>query len=642
MSTIKVSNIACSFENEPWETTYTRYLKTDTITFIGELRVEKNDLNDAIEKVSGDNFRVKSINDFFCSIHGTYILIVENENTITLLPCYSYPLFYLLEDINKEEKTITITNSEKLSLRNGFDSERFILRAASKHGFFIPKGMGSAVMDFLIPGMGMKIYKRTLEYDQFWILPIEKFAKRNDHNNAAIDIANDLVKEMKSYRYVPTKEPLTLQLSSGLDSALLLAAAISAGIKILPVNFHSPTFSQEYIGARNTANLFGMNLIELFRGPTIDRNIPFLYETDISSYLDQMSILLKTGSAMFILDNISLLAPYKFGYHYTIEGSSYPTQLCIQHETVYPKINRDFKGIYKLYKFQPKLNVEKRFRYSINYAIEKLVTENRLFRDEWGIEAFTPEVHPYYYEYLTPCFTGSFSGTGLVSKYFPLFRNNNDASDYFKSAIKMRGHDIINKIMFSRYFNESLQKANPLTAIQLQKIVAFINFAVFSNTKLYNYRKSGIVNQNRPGISSKILTTLLSICIDDQIVNYPKWHLFEAFKLLTGKEFFKVHRYTPFQNAAARIYCSFKYGKNNVIENFKQKYLNNKSVQEFIMKNSLSDLYVELTNSYLNDQAKKSLKIIEDLCKNSPSPSYWYKNHFLNSSLLFKATNKFN
>ena len=635
MSTIKISNETHVIEHDPWETVYDYNQKGRfRLQVIGEVRASSTKFKAAIGKLALNHSNLKSIHQFFCTISGTYVIFIGSTESITLIPCYSYPLFYILNEQIENNRTLVLTNLERAALSGGINAKRFVLRAASKQGFFIPKGIGAAVKDFLIPGMSMRISKDTLSYEQSWVFPLHRVAERTDHENAARDIANALVEEMSSYKLCKREKVTTLQLSSGLDSALLLAASRNADLDVTPVNFHTPISSQECIGAKQTAKFFGLNLLELLRGPS-KKGSPFTKDTDISNYLESMAGLLKTGSPMFILDDMSLLAPYHFGNHCSIEGSSYPTQLCIQHNTTYPVINRNINKLINFYRFDPKIGHDQRKKYSLRFARQKLNSFKEPKVDKWKISESWHYIHPFYWEYLEPCFTGSFKGDGLTSKYFPSLSCGIDIDPIFYDAALDRGKDFIEKILLSNYVKSILEKPDPLSAVKIYKIIAFVNMAVFANAKLYNYRASGIMNQQRPGLSSNILNLLQTICIDDVIVNYPKWHLFRAFELLAGKSFFHIHSYVPFKKYMVQKFYYYKYGRNRVKANLKTQYINNKSVQSFIKKEDIWNRYQNLKRISIDcPRASKALELIESICRNNIVAQYWYLNHTMNTAFL--------
>ena len=50
-----------------------------------------------------------------------------------------------------------------------------------------------------------------------------------------------------------------------------------------------------------------------------------------------------------------------------------------------------------------------------------------------------------------------------------------------------------------------------------------------------------MLSQYRPGLSSNILSILLSVEINEKLVFYPKWHIFRAFEIIS-KKFFELTR----------------------------------------------------------------------------------------------------
>ena len=76
--------------------------------------------------------------------------------------------------------------------------------------------------------------------------------------------------------------------------------------------------------------------------------------------------------------------------------------------------------------------------------------------------------------------------------------------------------------------------------MKLNKIFSFINNISNSASKLFNYRKGNVLSQYRPGLSSNILSILLSVELNEKLVFYPKWHIFRAFEIISKKNFFEL------------------------------------------------------------------------------------------------------
>ena len=152
-----------------------------------------------------------------------------------------------------------------------------------------------------------------------------------------------------------------------------------------------------------------------------------------------------------------------------------------------------------------------------------------------------------------------------------------------------------------------------------------------------NYRKAGIMNQYRPGISSSMLPLLHSICIDDKIVNYPKWHLFRSFELLAGKSFFKINKHVPITKTISYTRSVLKHGKYHTRNNIRNILLNNKDFQSFCKNKDLQYYYKIIENSCMNDKNfRVTYDIIKAKCEHNQPTNFWFTNHFLNTSFLYK------
>ncbi|MFP4400482.1 MAG: hypothetical protein ACLFPQ_01250, partial [Candidatus Woesearchaeota archaeon] len=334
----------------------------------------------------------------------------------------------------------------------------------------------------------------------------------------------------------------------------------------------------ESLCAGQMASFFKLKLTKICKGP-VEENKMFSRKTNINKYLNKVKQLLKTGSGTFILDEVTLLANYKFGYHTNLEGSAYPTALCIAHLTEYPSNRKP--------KFDPRSNSDRRFFYSKVY-IQKRLNQNPK-KDNWNIKSKYPKIHPYYYEFLEPVFYGFIDAN--YKKLFPDLPEDYKLRNRLNKALQKRGYSIIGKILKSEYFKTNIKKPSVNTAMKLMKIVVYINNSNWAACKLFNYRKGDIFSTYRPGLGSKILIDLLSVEVNEILTNYPKWHLFKAFEILAGKDFFKIHRRKKIMMLKT-LFEIILHKINNLcrtqkVYKLRNEIIVNKSVKKFIKQNQI-------------------------------------------------------
>ncbi|MGM0520213.1 MAG: hypothetical protein ACQERD_11305 [Campylobacterota bacterium] len=607
---IEFTNRAVSIYKETFEDDINLSRGGKSIKIVGDIRASKEDINFLFShKIDFDE---KFIQYFFEEVSGEYIILIESHQYKQLFLSYSCPQFY----IAKKKNTLFLSQNESY-FKSDFDQDRLLLRMLSNQGLFVPKGVFTKVEDYLLPGMSMVVDNSTLEYKQSWIIPIDRFATKADHEKNASSIAEGFCKEVESYRKFSSNK-ITLQLSAGIDSALILSAAKTQKLEIEPINFRPSNRPGESVNAKQTAKYFGYELTELFQGPVKEKNV-FTRSTDVSDYLQSMEKLLKTGSGMFILDHISLLAGYRYNYHTSLEGSSYPTALCLTHHTSYPNL---FKP-----KFEPKKNSQQRYYYSVQYLEKRVIGEKKIF-DKWEIGLHFSTIDPYYYEFLESCFYGY---VDVGYKMFPNLALSGIELISFNNLLKKRGYSIINKILKSDYMYKALQSPSNETAMKLMKLIVFINNISWSAAKLFNNKQSGLLDQKRPGLNSKILMDLLEVVIDDTLVQYPKWEIFRAFELLSGKNFFEIQGKKAYLKSGLQDY----YGKAELFlkghRGIRKEMIHNTSVFNYMEENGLLDRYENILNKY---ELNKVLPNLNELNQRDSGGSFWYLNNVMNISSL--------
>lgn len=492
---------------------------------LGIFRENKLTITNKLNHVISQGASSEEIKNFFLSVSGEYCLVFKSSDSIRVALSFSCPQYYLSRFSSED---LFLTQKESELKKSKFNKDNLFLRYMNSSAFFINEGIFSDSIDYVLPGMEFK-YKHNF-YDMSWIIPIEKFSSRDDHESLAKELANTFSEEMKTFKNLD--QPIQLELSQGIDSALILSAAVSAGLNIKPTTFKLSHRLYESQGAEKLTQYFKLDLEKIFIGPPED-GARFSEETDLGDYLHKMEPLLKFGTGSSVLQNISLLSAYKYGPINTIEGSVYPRPLCIKHYTSYP--SRRF--LHK-YQFQPKLNSEKRYLFSIKYAEDKI---NSAYVDNWGIGKKFSTINPYYWEFFEMCFTGRSHDEeneigSEIGKIFP------ESLEIQRDLYKKRGFKIIEKILKSKYLKKSLEIPSPEIANKLLKLVIFINNVASGASRLQNYRSAKVLNQFRPGLSSSVLMKLLEVKIDEKIVNYPKWHIFRAFEILSGKNFFEINK----------------------------------------------------------------------------------------------------
>ena len=291
------------------------------------------------------------------------------------------------------------------------------------------------------------------------------------------------------------------------------------------------------------------------------------------------------------------------------------------------------KGIYKVksfFKFDPLINSDKRYKFSIGYATKLAQNSDYShFEDPWDIHSRWPQFHKYYYHYLNSCYTASFFDDGLQNKSFPCFFREPLKIDYIKPALIERGDDIISKILLHPYFQNAIDKPDPLVAARLQRVISFINKAVLASAKIYNLRKAKIMNELRPGIASSVLVKLHEMRIDETIINYPKWHLFKAFELLSGRNFFEINKFTPYTTYLSSKIYGFRFGRNDFNTGIRAKILDNNSVKYFLDKNNIFRLYNDLISD-LDDRSPglhDFINYLDSTADESKKARFWLFNN---------------
>jgi hypothetical protein len=626
MATFKIDNGDFHLKDDSFIEVLRFNKENISVFFIGKIQFDKKSCENIIfkerEKI---NIHDKFDDSIFRRLNGDYFVVVVEGNKISIFVGYSTHLLYIWNQRNKADWNIIISDDENYIQNKRQNYDNLTLGLFSHYSFYIPRGHFLSSDDFILPGMKMQIDRKTGKYSQTWFYPINQMVVRDDHKNIAIEVAETLVNEF-SLNSVYDKNLKTIQVSSGLDSALFVAAAEQSRMDYIPINFLEFEKTDEQHGANTICKYFGKKIKFLNRGTTNDKK-KFTSKTDISSYLNLTKNLLKISSGQFILNHSSLLAGYYLGSHTSFDGSSYPTQLCIKHHTHYPVINPR-KGKLKS-KFQPEIYSELRQNYSESFAKHELESffEGRA-KDIWGISELWPEIHPFYWSYLGFCFTQRPDNTHSLSinkfPYLSFLKKGN----HFEDSIKKNGNEIISKILLDKTFKKELISPNPIIATKLTRIISFLMNAVRANNKSKDISKSGIFKQVRPGISSQMIRILHSVKFDNVLTNYPKWHLFKAFELLSGKDFFKINRMTPYKKMLSFFYHKVL-SKN---KNIHYSIISNKSVNRFCSNHRIDEKFNTLVNESTLPVKKAILEIEKSIFSSTYSDvaKFWFLNKKMN------------
>lgn len=626
MSSINIIDEDIKIVPESFDKIISVEIDNKKIWLVGIYRHPKLKVINELKNLIQSELKIEKIRNFFLSISGEYCLINKFKENIRISLSYSCPQFYLSK---VSSSSFFLTQNESDFKISKFKKDNLILRCMNDAGYFVPGGVFSKTDDFLLPGMEFS-FKKNKPYELSWILPIEDFCTRDDHKNLAKEIADAFVTEMESYKTLP--QPIQLELSAGIDSALMLAAAVSAGVETQPTNYKLSHRLFESQGANNMAKYFNLDLRELSIGPT-KNNLRLTDNTNIYDYLDRMEPLLKVGSGATTLNNISLLSSYKYGAINTLENSSYAIALCIMHYTSYP--TRRF--LHK-YDFKPKKGFEKRYSYSFNYSSDRLTNNNYL--DEWGVGNKFSFIAPYYWEFLEPCFTGTSKKEPqeISSELIQLFPEN---LNLYHEVMKKRGFSIIDKIIKSSFMKNSLKEPSAETAGKLSKLIVFINNLAWSSSKMQHYRSANLLSQYRPGLSSIVLTKLFQAKIDKKLVNYPKWHIFEAFKLLAGKDFFDINKpkfgynlsINNLKDASIVLYDKLK---REYYSDFNDLSLTNISVKKYLNKKKIPEIHNSIMEEYSLKNVLPKYEFIYDNSNGTKKVKFEYLCNILNLSILSK------
>lgn len=612
MAGIRIDNSGAELKQEPFEKKIKVQSNSVSLILLGiidesEVKAEEK----LFEALHLDGFH-DIASCVFQAISCDAALIKTTPKATEVALSLSCPQFYI-DTANSEG--ILLNQRDPAIRAASWQKEKKILRVFSDQSFWLPGGMMGDIDD-LTAGMCIKFnHADPSVYTKMWWLRLDEICSSDQHDRISQRIAEGItnaVGSAGSYTGVTT-----LQLSSGIDSALMLAASEAAGVTSQVVNFVQSGLNDESNGAQRIAGHFGKKIQTLCRGPSAVKQ-KFSADTDISKYLEQMYPLLQSGTGMFIGDNISLLSAYEYGYHQSLENSAYATALCIQHKTRYPGF-----GVRRI-KFDPSHGSSDRYRFSYKFLKSKM-SRPAAQADTYKIGQKFPRIDPFYYEILEQAFEGGVGDkTGLLKAILPP-----DLAPMFQSALEERGRKVIELMLSMKELRAKLERPDPLTAQKLLKLLALLNNVQWSASKMHNYRLAGVLDQRRPGIRTQTLLPLLETIIDEKLVEYPKWHIFMAFKKISGRDFFSI-RQSPLTPREKLRWLKKKVNRLSGQVSVKHQYHLNVAVN-----NRFSPI------NYVPGSSKKEMTPKELFYEFGGSPAFWLIENAINIYALEKNSTDF-
>lgn len=587
-----------SFENE--------------VTIIGR----KSELNLFRKKINKKINIFEEIENIFQLISGTITVIIKNKDFIKIVTSIYHPTLRVF----KNNKNLIFTEKEFLD-KNSLSQNLSLLKMLSHHSFFFHKGLSSSAIDFVTPGSTILIKKNSEVYENNWYLKFNEFCSNNDPEENANDFSSILVETMGEY----AGNNNYISLSGGVDSALTLAAAVKANLNIQTVHLSNPIFDDETSTALNVSKFFNkkVNIINNYTGSHLS---VFNFKTDLNDYLKFAYQETARDSVTFPLDNSGILLKKKFLNEKIClhDGNSFPTALTIKHWFNYP--NRKNK------KFIYNQNSNLRYYDSEQFLKEKLNDINQ--KDTWGLGIKFPEINPFYWPILDCFYTGgnfhSYRPENYLKNFFPLLDDSNSNKKIF-DLLKNKGNFLVEKIIKSNFFSEKLKTKDATTAAILLKFVVFINASCKAMHQNFVLCDDNFI-KNTPGLNGKSIMKLLSIKIDNQLINNAKWHIFRSFEILSNKKFEELFYYQSLLNpkfVTKRVYQKLikkVYGLMEFDEVY--TYINNKTLHNFIIKNKIFEKYNDIRSfnkDLPNIPSFESLKNKKNIKRN-----YWLLNNILN------------
>ena len=553
-----------------------------TIYFFGNFR---NDLNELCEKIKKfqNNFSEKNFFNFFKDINGTCVILICNDEKFII--CSSIFNLYL-RIFNKNNKLII---SEKEFLENKkLSDEKSFLKLFAPHQYFIHRGLSDDASDFIPPGSFIEYTKRNKNYEFKWYIDFNIFCSDDNHSEIIDKLAENFKSVISSY---DKSNKYLLGLSGGVDSALILALTHDK-LNINPVHITSLVYDDELKTSLSVSKFFNKKLDIIYKYK--NKNTTLLKEDNISEYLNTAyNYISQKDSVVFFLTNHQGIINKNYPDYNYISGDGFPMSLTLDHFMIYPdRINS---------KFNFNLNKEKRFLYSINHFQKNI---NKDYDDIINIKKEFPNISQYYFPILNTYFDQeprqikNFLTTGLSIKNMthitPISNLNNQQSEILKKLKINNAFEIFKKILRSEYFQKKLEKPDPVVA---QVLLKFLRFLGRTNKEMHQSSIESNKNSNPlceyTGLNTRVILNLLSVRIDNVLVDNAKWHIFKLFEKIANEKFeklFKVQslkdinfiRSRMIQKIASKFYRLPEYNSNYALINnvFLKKFLKEKKIKE--------------------------------------------------------------
>ncbi len=553
-----------------------------SIYFFGNFR---NNIDDLCKNISNfkNTFSQKNLFNFFKDIHGTCVLLINANEKFYI--CSS--IFNLYLRIFNKNKKIIISEKEFLKDKKLSD-EKCFLKLFSPHQFFFHRGLSCDASDFIPPGSFIEYKKKDKNYEFKWYIDFNIFCSKSNHTKIVDELAENFTSVINSYN---KSEKYLLGLSGGVDSALILALTHDK-LDISPVHHTSLVYDDELKTSQSVSKYFNKQLDIIYKYK--NKNTTLLKEDDISEYLHTAyNYISQKDSVVFFLANHQGVINKNYPNHNYISGDGFPMSLTLDHFMVYPdRVNS---------KFNFNLNKEKRFLYSINHFQENI---DKDYNDTFNIKKKFPNISPYYFPILNTYFdqeprlikkflTNSLSGNSMTH-ISPINNLSIEQSEILKKLKIDNAFEIFSKILKSDYFQNNLQKPDPVVA---QVLFKFLRFLGRTNKEMHQSSIESNKNSNPlcefTGLNTKVILNLLSVRIDDVLVNNAKWHIFKLFEKIANKKFedlFKTQSLKDInfiksrltQKIASKFYKLPEYDSSYALVNniWLKKFLEEKNIRE--------------------------------------------------------------
>lgn len=495
-------------------------------------------------------------------------IIKYNNIEITIILSIDSSHLNLFE---KNEKIIFHT--DEFLFKKSIDLNSTILSLNTKHSYWLPTGINNTKK--ILPGSltTYRIYPNFKLTKSKLIFNFEKFNTEDNHIKNVDDIIKNFEVIFDDYAKISNKWELLL--SSGLDSAILF---LFAEAKNLNFNINSYVINNdETIGASRITELYKKKLSKFYRASPINPNNEFSIKTDLNHYLEHIKPLIENTFSHNLFNNIPLEFSYKHKSSFVLDGSVYPTALCCQHFTAYPYyLASGFE------KFKPYKNYNKRLGILKNYKDTSLLNEEY---KKFFIK-YLNDVDERYFNTLIKIF----SGTPKLddNSYFVSNALNIENHLSMNDGINDRGKKIIEYLKNYNILNY-LKNFSEEKNLSLQKMLILINHISKASKKSRDLTDTNYLKFYRPGTNSNLIEKLLNIKYDKKLIEYPKWHLFQVFKKISGKNFFEINekKYLFFEgkNKIKKLVNRYYYKKN-----FEKDFFYNLSLQHFIKTNYLNEI----------------------------------------------------